>query len=837
MSTALCYRAKAGDQSSIHELDYIFERTDPDETVFYRAPRGANYGDFMVRGENGHMRRPTVGEMNDIFRSEGIKFKSNTKQSEQRRMAREKQILAEQVYKKDGRAAFREKITKFYDDHAYEYSRSNDDLGTLAIQALKEPKIKAVQPDDWVPAGRTILDWITDRGEENKRKTKDFMSMTGLMPRQIRLPHPPEIFLWHLLESLTTSGKPNVLSFYDSYASDIDDINNGVALDRKMLEQDAEGRWSVSDKCAQYPKPHAPYKTVHETTFWRHHNSQKTPNLFGVAVNQKGKRQRYGGGGFGERHPFGAVCEIDDKTADAWFLVDEDTGIGMGTAVVTLQIEPSTMAYVGWDITGEHASTNSFLRTVRHGNFGKTVPYDLLQTCPTLGDIRMRPTWLHTDNAVFAHSQDAESALADCYTSIKYMGSEHPTDKSKVERELGTMMTSFFRKLRGATYDIELMRKWGYDPAKQKLIGVRKARELLDRYCHSRNLQKRDALGKRTPAQMFLTQALKDPPNVIEDIDEFDIAMGKSIQDVSVYATGIDLRFGHYTSPNMGEIAAAFERMHTIHARDVTPKQERRSSNPKKKLKAKGRVKYDPDNLHIVHLWVPEPHRERWEPLECSNPDRHGMPEFIFEKAAEIAKKEGMKFITDVQQRVIMGRLYKMMADTSETSSLKRRKLLGRALAHDHTQKSLKRFIEYGPETLEDPHRPEGSEYDDAAPDEADAVSDSAENATQGDDPVDGSVVADVEDDEDVHPFAEPMPTAASAMAPKHRKDGHVRTPRPSTKPTRPKTYGERHRAAVGQRTAHNRTTPPKQRTAQARKAPAAKGRRKFNKLKIGDIK
>ena len=91
------------------------------------------------------------------------------------------------------------------------------------------------------------------------------------------------------------------------------------------------------------------------------------------------------------------------------------------------------------------------------------------------------------------------------------MGAEHPTDKSQIERELGTAKTSFFQKLPGCTYDIELMRQWGYEPETQQLCGIRKARELFDRYCHSRNLQKRKRLGKRAPAQMFLTQAMKAP--------------------------------------------------------------------------------------------------------------------------------------------------------------------------------------------------------------------------------------------------------------------------------------------------------------------------------------
>ena len=821
MSRGLSYAAKPGDRSVIDYLDYTFERIDPDGSVFYRAPLGANYGDFMVKGENGHFRRPTVEEMNAIQSKNRIKFKSNNKQSEQRRIAREMTLQAAQVHKKDEKSQFREAITRFYDDHQYEYNHSKDHLERMVARALKDPKIKKLQPaNGWVPNGRTVLDWINDRGAHGMRKARDFLSMTGRMPRRIKVPHPEEIFLSRLLESLTTVGKPNVLGIYGKYVDDVDDVNKGTPLGRERLERDAEGRWFHSDADANYAVPTTPYKKVTYHTFWRHHNAEKTPNLFAVAVNQRAKRARYGGGGFGERPPFGAVCEIDDTPGNAWFLVDEETGIGMGTAKLTLMVENTTGAYVGWDLTAEHASSNSFLRTVRHANFGKEVPKDLLEICPYLGDIRMRPTWLHTDNPAFAHSFDVEAACADAYISLRYMGAKTPTHKSFVERELGTAKTSFFDMLPGRTFDIELMRMWDYEPDKQKLIGVREARGLLDRYCHTRNLEKRDRLGKRSPAQMFHKHALQDPPNVIEDIDEFDIAMGKTEQDVAVYSSGIKPKFGHYTCNGMGEIAAAFERMHELPARDISPEQERRSSNPKRKLKALGRIKYDPDDLGAVHLWVPEKGKERWEKLTCSNPDMHGMPEFIHTQCAALARKEGMEFITDEQQRAVRGRLYKMMEDTTEVSSLKRRKLLGRALDHEHTAESLKRFVEYGPESL-----------DDANPVDEVANEDEEFDET-GNEGEDVSV-----DDKDEHPFPETVPTAASGLATKHRKDAHMQTPRPSTKTIKSRTYGERHRSTVAKTNGPKRTSNPNQRTSKDRSTQTQTRRRKYNRLKMGDIK
>jgi hypothetical protein len=51
-----------------------------------------------------------------------------------------------------------------------------------------------------------------------------------------------------------------------------------------------------------------------------------------------------------------------------------------------------------------------------------------------------------------------------------------------------------FKKLPSHNYDIELMRKFGFNPDKQILCTISTARDLLDRACFTYNIQRHEGL-------------------------------------------------------------------------------------------------------------------------------------------------------------------------------------------------------------------------------------------------------------------------------------------------------------------------------------------------------
>lgn len=176
------------------------------------------------------------------------------------------------------------------------------------------------------------------------------------------------------------------------------------------------------------------------------------------------------------------------------FLVDDDTGIGMGPATMSLMVECSTKAIVGWDLCAEAASSASLLRTVRHANSIKQVPEDLLAKFPDLPFVRLRPDRIKLDNSSGAHSRHFEDACADAYIQVNFTGKEHPTHKALIERTIGTMLQKLFKQLPGHNYDIALMRQFGFEPDKQILCTLSKARELLDRAAFTYNISRHRGL-------------------------------------------------------------------------------------------------------------------------------------------------------------------------------------------------------------------------------------------------------------------------------------------------------------------------------------------------------
>ncbi|OBX18960.1 hypothetical protein A9995_10520 [Erythrobacter sp. QSSC1-22B] len=488
----LAYHQEKGDHVEILCRDYYFERVDPDKVVTYRAPYGAYYPDFMVEGDDGHPRKPTTTDMNAIFAGNDIFFRAKPSSNESRRLARSMELDAEQCRKMDAKSPLRVAITLFCDENCH--SLSDDAMLPVIRRAVAEPDIAALNPTGWVPHPTTVREWMRERGEHGRRKPRDGVSMAGRYARSIVSRHPVELMLYPMMSACLANDTGQVQSFYDRYVADLWKVNNGKPLDRPMLVEGGDGVWSVSNDVAEYPKPTEPYKPVSYTTFWRRVGDHRTPILFGFATTLRGQRARYGGGGFSERPAFGSLCEADETPVPNVFLVDEDTGIGMGSATMTLMAECSTTALVGWDLCAEAASSASLLRTVRHANSIKEVPKDLLEKFPDLPYVRLRPDRIKVDNSSGAHSRHFEDACADAYIQVNFTGKEHPTHKALIERTIGTILQLLFKKLPSHNYDIATMRKFGFNPDKQVLCTISQARELLDRACFTYNISRHEGL-------------------------------------------------------------------------------------------------------------------------------------------------------------------------------------------------------------------------------------------------------------------------------------------------------------------------------------------------------
>lgn len=260
---------------------------------------------------------------------------------------------------------------------------------------------------------------------------------------------------------------------------------------------------------------------------------------------------------------------------------------------------------------------------------------------------------------------------------------------------------------------------------------------------------------KRQPLLMWRKATTIRAPNVIEDLDEFDRNMGCVKFDASIYSSGVMFMHNRYSCPEMGEIVGLFERKN-IPKGDISPKQPRRNQDPHLKVSGKAKIKYDPDDIGGMQLWIPFEDYKRWVPLKCNNPDMQGMPVWLHEQCIKLANIEADEFCSREDQSVFRATLFEMIANVNEKASIKLRKLLGRALADKGTAKSLRRHVEMASEHAE--------------PVEAD-------------------------EREDVHPFAPDKSVIGNALAGGNRKDAMETTPRSRrTKQETPRTWAQMQR-------------------------------------------
>ena len=282
---------------------------------------------------------------------------------------------------------------------------------------------------------------------------------------------------------------------------------------------------------------------------------------------------------------------------------------------------------------------------------------------------------------------------------------------------------------------------------------------------------------KLAPLILWRRETAKRAPNVIEDLDEFERNMACVSFDANLYSTGVVFRWNRYSCEEMGAIISEFERGTYIQKGDVTPQQPRRKGNWKSKLLANAKIKYDPDDIGRIHIWIPFGDKKRWVTLDCTNPDLRGMPLWLHEKAMELAKVEADAFCSVEDQRIFRARLFDMVADTSSKSSAKRRRQLARAIQNPGVKNLLRRHVEMAPEDHQDS---------------------------------DPYQYCRMDDQESDHPFAPDDAVEQAGLAGASREDAMQLTPRPSPKRTSPpKTWAQMQREK-------QRGTPARQRKDEA---------------------
>ena len=702
-----------GDPVDIFGNSYVFERVDPDHAVTFRAAAGSDTCDFMVEGSDGRPRKPFVAEIGQLMASDDLIWREKPLSTEARRFARAQEHDAKQARAIDPLCQFRTAITRRFDDNPW--SKSDRSLTAFMEDALADPVIAAM-PGAWPACPATVRAWLDERGEEGCRKERDGISMTNRMPRIRSIEHPLEIVFHHATR--VTSVRGSVRMNHDLYVAELKKINTGKPLTRRMwINPDGSG--VQEERPAEYPVPAKPYEAIPYLRFWRLCRDLKTAKAHGLKRGPQAEYQRYGGGGSGDLPThLGALCWIDSSEVPKAFFVDDDTGIPIGLATMTLLTEHRSNVVPGWDLCAGGCSSSAIMRTVLCANKPKDVPADLLKIDANLTWLRLRPGVIRFDNATETHGRTIEDNLADAYIGTDFVGSKMPRDKNVKERIMGTFQDLLFKHMADANYDIARMRLYGFKPEEgQVLCSLRTGQRLLARAVMTHNVTRSRGAGRdgRQPALVWKQELGQRKLNVIKDVDEFERGIG-TVKFMTMNNSGIEMFNRRYTAGAMGmkRLIQDFERALTLKKGDTAPK-PKTNTDDRKRPKFMVKIRFDEDDLGYIRVWNPHVQPARWEVFECTDPNTHGMPKWLHDRCLELAEREAMDYLTPEGQAVVRARLFEEIANVDAQAAERERRTLGKALHDPRIRKVMAGYVEIVDEQVEEFGEPQPEEHSPAA--------------------------------------------------------------------------------------------------------------------------
>jgi len=215
------------------------------------------------------------------------------------------------------------------------------------------------------------------------------------------------------------------------------------------------------------------------------------------------------------------IVQQDDTPLPKWFLIDAVNRVPVGPAAGVFTFDVFTNVFPGWDVSLENPSRATWMRALAHTAIPKPVPAFLADEFPELRDLYGYVTGeVLYDNALQNIARAVEDAGGDLAHSVRVAGEKEPTHKGKVERAIQTVQ-GYIKEIPSLTLPIAQMRRFGYDPRKHVVVTVDQFRTMLDEAIQTYHTQPSDALGGRSPLQVWLEQVAIHGHHQPKDLDQF----------------------------------------------------------------------------------------------------------------------------------------------------------------------------------------------------------------------------------------------------------------------------------------------------------------------------
>jgi transposase InsO family protein len=696
---------------------YHFDRVDPDGAVCLRGRFLDGHGDLMVIDDDGHRRRPNCEEFLGLIAAGSLERlplpPSNNVACERRK----DDIDPDQARLNDELADFRVAMLRELDAKIANEGQSLSDkkLQIFIDRCLHKKGIRDLK-GAWRCSPATLREWSRTRGVRGDRRLSDGVSQTGKIPRARKINHPIEILAFHT--SIAISRRWPTSQAIRAYRAELEDINKGRPLARNLAFIDEDGRWAISNEPAVYETPDRRYSPISNDAFYGLVRVMRSKKAYAIETSAKGAMQRYEGGGVTEMPSrIGVLGQMDDTPVPNLFLVDANSGIPLGAATLTVLLDTVSRLATGWDLSWDHASTGTVLRTVLHANQPKQFPPAMLKMAEEEGAGQLRHlaqqtlTWgykisrIKSDNLAAFHSRDVEDALLDCGIAQEFTGKDKPRAKPHIERILGILQNLLFKRLPDARPAPELAIRFGYDPDKHVLCTLQQARELLDLACVIYNLTRHTGLDGKQPSLVHQEHLARYKVAVIEDQEILRRALCRGEKEIQIDNSGIRVFNRRYSSSGLvAKIIQDHERGTRHRCRNGGPRQARFNRNHKRKLTFKVRIKYNSDDLGHIYVWNPHASpRGEWIILPCTDPQMKGRPKWLHDRIGELANEQADGHLDKATEDRLYALLQHEIMHINEASSERSLRDHARVIDTPSVTAALQNWVEVHSETTGSP--------------------------------------------------------------------------------------------------------------------------------------
>jgi len=292
---------------------------------------------------------------------------------------------------------------------------------------------------------------------------------------------------------------------------------------------------------------------------------------------------------------------MDHTTLDGVAVFDGAAMLPLGRPHLTALMDVYSGCIVGALISFEPPSIYSVMECIKRANRPKMHLPRSADQFPDLRCIFGRFDEIVVDNGKEFSGVTMQDGLTDAGFSLRLAPVGSPTFKAIVERLFGTINSLQNTKLPGGVLKPELLREFGYDPAKDAVLTLSELEEILWETLTLFHITPRRGQGS-PPAQLWAHQATAGIDTIGDDA-ALDRMLGK-VEMRTVRRSGVELH--GLTFHDADKVSSLLEDL--IRYEPVRPQ-------AKGSATAKVKVKYNPACLSEIHVW--NTHTRSYVTLPC----------------------------------------------------------------------------------------------------------------------------------------------------------------------------------------------------------------------------